>query len=294
MPRLSHLFIAILAGTMIGCNTIPITEQDVFMPKPSVTPSTFSVEGVDLDEFTLTVDDTLRLNAWHLTQPEARGTVLFFGGNGFYLVQSLGYIQALTAHPVNVVMFDYRGYGQSEGTPGVEAFKRDAEAAYRHVRDQLGVPAREILVHGHSLGTFLASYVGTTHRVGGMVLENPATNVNDWVKGLAPWYVRLFVSFEVDDDLQGESNLERLRTMNDTPLLTVAGAQDNITAPGMARTLHEEAATPHKSLVVVDEGGHNRLYEDAAYQSAYRQLLDRVLPLPEDESAAVSSGATAE
>jgi hypothetical protein len=294
MTRLLPLFIVLLASAMVGCNTIPITEQDVFMPKPSVTPSTFDVEGVQLEEFTLAVEDSVRLNAWHLTQPEARGTVLFFGGNGFYLVQSLGYIQALTAHPVNVVMFDYRGYGQSEGTPGVTAFKRDAEAAYRHVRDRLGVPPGRMLVHGHSLGTFLASYVGTTQEVGGIVLENPATNVNDWVKGLAPWYVRLFVSFEVDEDLQGESNLERLRAMSDTPLLTIAGAQDNITAPGMAQTLHDEAATPHKSLVVIDEGGHNRLYEEAAYQSAYRQLLDRVLPPREDAPEAVPSGAAAE
>jgi fermentation-respiration switch protein FrsA (DUF1100 family) len=278
MTRFLPLFVAFLAFTGMGCNTIPITEQDVFMPKPSVTPSTFDVEGVQLEEFALAVDDSVRLNAWHLTQPEARGTVLFFGGNGFYLVQSLGYIQALTAHPVNVVMFDYRGYGQSEGSPGVDAFKRDAEAAYRHVRDELGVSPRQILVHGHSLGTFLASYVGTTQEVGGIVLENPATNVNDWVKGLAPWYVRLFVSFEVDEDLQGESNLERLRAMGGTPLLTIAGAQDNITAPGMAQTLHDEADTTEKTLVVVEDGGHNQLYESTAYQDAYRQLLDRVLP----------------
>lgn len=296
--RRSVIGVVLLALVGMGCNTIPITEQDVFMPKPSVTPATFDVDGVQLEEFALAaVDDSIRLNAWHLTQPEARGTVLFFGGNGFYLVQSLGYIQALTAHPVNIVMFDYRGYGRSEGTPGVEAFKRDAETAYRYVRDQLGVPPQRILVHGHSLGTFLASYVGTTQAVGGIVLENPATNVNDWVKGLAPWYVRLFVSFEVDDDLQGESNLERVRTMDATPLLTIAGAQDNITAPGMARTLHEEAATPEKTLVVVDEGGHNQLYESTAYQDAYRQLLERVLrprELPSAEGDGRSSSVESE
>ncbi len=289
MRRFLAGFVLLLAFVGMGCNTIPITEQDVFMPKPSVTPATFDVEGVQLEEFALAVDDSIRLNAWHLTQPEARGTVLFFGGNGFYLVQSLGYIQALTTHPVNVVMFDYRGYGQSDGTPNVEAFKRDAEGAYRYVRDALGVPPPRIFVHGHSLGTFLASYVGTTYEVGGIVLENPATNVNDWVKGLAPWYVRLFVSFEVDDDLQGESNVERVRTMDNTPLLTIAGAQDNITAPGMARTLHEEAATSNKTLVVIDGGGHNRLYDDPAYQSAYRQLLDRVRSPEEAGSGAVSS-----
>jgi hypothetical protein len=273
------LFLVTLVST--GCNTIPINQEDVFMPKPSVTPASFDEKGVRLEEFYFPVDDTLRLNGWHLTQPGARATVLFFGGNGFYLVQSLGYIRALVRHPVNVVMFDYRGYGRSEGTPTVAAFKRDAVAAYQHVRDRFGVPAQRLIVHGHSLGTFLASLVGTQQEVGGIVLENPATNVNDWVKGLAPWYVRLFVSFEVDEALEGESNLARLREMGTTPLLTLGGAQDNVTAPDMARTLHREAQTTRKELVIIEEGGHNRLYENASYHAAYRQLLERVLsPAP--------------
>lgn len=272
---LGLLLLVTLIGA--GCNTIPISEEDVFMPKPSVTPASFDLEGVQLNEFYFAVDDTVRLNAWHLTQPDAQGTVLFFGGNGFYLVQSLGYIQALTRHPLNVMMFDYRGYGRSEGTPSVSALKRDALAAYRQVRNRMGVPADRIIVHGHSLGTFLATFVGTEQEVGGVVLENPATDVNDWVKGLAPWYVRLFLSFEIDGDLRGESNLERVRRMAGTPLLTVGGAQDNVTAPGMARELHQEAATPDKDLVIVEEGGHNRLYEATAYQAAYRQFLDRAL-----------------
>lgn len=270
-PLIPLLVIVVLVA---GCNTIPITEDDVFMPKPSVTPASFDVDGVQLEELYFAVDDSVRLNAWHLTRPDARATVLFFGGNGFYLVQSLGYIRALTQHPVNVFMFDYRGYGRSEGTPSVPAFKRDALAAYQQVRDRLGVPADRIVVHGHSLGTFLATYVGTERPVGGIVLENPATDVNDWVNGLAPWYVRLFVSFEVDEDLQDESNVGRLQRMPSVPLFIVAGGQDNITAPEMARTLYAEAATTQKQLVVIPDGGHNQLYETDAYQAGYRQLLE--------------------
>lgn len=262
----------------VGCNTIPIAEDDVFMPKPSVTPASFDVEGVRLAEHYFTVADTVRLNTWHLTQPDAQGTVLFFGGNGFYLVQSLGYIRALTQHPVNVVMFDYRGYGRSEGSPSVSALKQDALAMYQTVRDRMGVPAERIIVHGHSLGTFLATFVGAEQEVGGVVLENPATDVNDWVRGLAPWYVRLFVSFEIDEDLQGEGNVERLRGMGATPLFTIGGAQDNVTSPAMAQELHREAATPDKRLLIVEDGTHNRLYDAPSYQAAYRQWLERALP----------------
>jgi len=277
MPLRMVSLVVLVSLMGVGCNTIPINQEDVFMPKPSVTPASFDVEGVQLNELSVAVDDSVRLNAWHLTQPNARGTVLFFGGNGFYLVQSRGYIRALTRHPVNVMMFDYRGYGRSEGTPSVPDLKQDALAVYRQVRDEMAVPADRIIVHGHSLGTFLATFVGTEREVGGIVLENPATDVNDWVQGLAPWYVRLFVSFEIDKDLQGESNVERLQRANNTPLLTIGGAQDNVTAPVMAQELHREAATSDKHLLVVEEGGHNRLYEAASYEADYGRFLERAL-----------------
>lgn len=262
---------------LAGCSSIQIEEQNVFMPKPSVTPESFNVDGVRLEEHTVTVDDSVRLNAWHLTQPGARGTVLFFGGNGFYLVQSLGYIRALTRHPVDVWMFDYRGYGKSEGTPGVVTLKRDAEAMYQTLRTQFGIPAQQIVVHGHSLGTFLATYVEQHHEVAGVVLENPATNVDDWVSGLAPWYIRLFVSFDIEESLRAESNLEHVQQMT-APLLVMGGAQDNITSPDMAGRLYKEATTAEKELVIVDDGGHNELYKADAYQTAYDRLLEHALP----------------
>ena len=258
-----------------GCSTIQIDEEDVFLPKPSVTPESFAVDGVTLTEHYFAANDTLSLNAWHLTQPDAEATVLFFGGNGFYLVQSLGYIQALTDLPLNVVMWDYRGYGTSDGAPSVPAFKADALAAYRFATDSLGVAPDRLIVHGHSLGTFLASYVGTERRVAGVVLENPATDVQGWVRSVIPWYIRLFVSVEVDSTLRNESNQARLQAI-DRPLLVVGGTEDPVTAPEMARTLHEEAASPKKQLVMVEDGGHNELYDDPDYKTAYRTLIQHI------------------
>jgi hypothetical protein len=270
------LTLAVLATLLLaGCSNVRIDESDVFLPKPSVTPASFNMDGVSLNELYFTVDDSLQLNAWHLTQPDAEATVLFFGGNGFYLVQSLGYIRALTGFPVNVFMYDYRGYGRSDGEPSVPAFKRDAEAAYRLVTDSLGASPDRLVVHGHSLGTFLATHVASQQPAAGLVLENPATDVDGWVDSVVPWFVRLFVDLEVDDTLQGESNVAALRE-SDVPLLIVGGENDNVTSPDMARTLHDEAANTPKDLVIVEEGSHNELYTASAYQAAYAALLDTV------------------
>ena len=273
--RTAVLLLALLL--LAGCSTVPIQEQGVFMPKPSVTPQTFDEDGVTLDNRYIPVADSVALNAWHLTQPEADGTVLFFGGNGFYLVQSLGYIRALTRPPLNAFLHDYRGYGQSEGSPGVDVLKRDALALYDSLTTREGVDPDRLIVHGHSLGTFLATYVAEQRPVAGLVLENPATNVDDWVENLAPWYVRLFVSFEIDPALQGESNLRRVRSLKDVPLLIVGGSADQVTAPEMARTLHDEATTAPKKLVMIEGGGHNKLYAYGAYKAAYDRLVERVV-----------------
>ena len=266
----------VIGGVAVaGCTTVQIQEGDVFLPKPSITPANFNVDGVSLREMYVQ-SDSVRLNAWHLTRPDAKATVLFFGGNGFYLVQSRGYVEALADLPVNVLMFDYRGYGKSGGEPGVQAFKRDALRMYDVAVDSLGADPSRLIVHGHSLGTFMASHTAASKRVGGVVLENPATDVEGWIDGLAPWFVRLFVDFEVDPSLRGESNVEPLRTI-EVPVLIVGGENDNVTRPDMARMLHEKAISPGKELVVVEGGGHNRLYQDSTYVAAYRDLIETVV-----------------
>ena len=135
-----RLLLLVCASVLLtACSSITIGEQDVLYPKPSVTPQTFDLDGVSLTDTTIAVADTVNVNAWHLTQPEAGVTVLFFGGNGFYLVQSRGYLRALTRPPANAFLWDYRGYGRSEGTPGVEELKHDALAVYDSLRARTGV-----------------------------------------------------------------------------------------------------------------------------------------------------------
>jgi hypothetical protein len=285
---------AVLVGLLLlaGCSTITIDESTVFLPKPSVTPQTFDVPGVTLHELRLPVSDSVDVNAWHLTRSDAEATVLFYGGNGFYLVQSLGYIRALTDLPVNLLLWDYRGYGRSDGRPSVPALKDDAVTVYDSLTTARGAAPERVIVHGHSLGTFLASYVATEREVGGVVLENPATDVRGWIDSVAPWYLRLFVSFDVTEPLQGESNVERLQQAT-VPLLVVGGEEDEVTSPNMARTLHRRAASEKKELLIVEGGGHNRLYEEPAYRDAYRRLLERSLAAAPEPADAETAGAAA-
>ncbi len=249
------------------------------MPKPSITPATFSMDGVTLNERTITspnaAGDTVALNAWWLRPDSTNATVLFFGGQGFYLVQSSGYVEAFAALPARALLWDYRGYGKSEGEPTVEHLKQDALTVYDYVTGELGVDAERLVIHGHSLGTFMATYLANERTVGGVVLENPATNVEAWEKALLPWYLRLFVGFDFADSLRQEDNRTRIANI-ERPLLIVGGSDDGITPPEMAETLYNDARTSSKELVIVDGGGHNGLYASDSMRTAYQSLLDEV------------------
>jgi pimeloyl-ACP methyl ester carboxylesterase len=271
----SFLLLLGVSLVLVGCSALTISESDVFMPKSSVTPETFDLDGVTLHTQFLPVADSVQVNAWHLTKPDAKATVLFFGGNGFYLVQSRGYLRALTRPPTNALLWDYRGYGRSDGTPSVEAFRRDALALYDHLVNERGVDPDRLVVWGHSLGSFLATYVADKRSVAGVVLENPATNVDGWVDHLFPWYVRLFLGVDVDPALREEDNVARLRAVR-APLLVVAGEEDNVTDPAMARRLYDVAGSDHKNLVTVPGGGHNELYQKPVVQDAYAALVARI------------------
>lgn len=271
----SFVLVCVVSLLITGCSGLTIDEDDVFYPKPSVTPQTFSVDGVTLENRFLSVDDSVTVNAWHLTQPDSRATVLFFGGNGFYLVQSKSYLRALTRPKTNAFLWDYRGYGRSEGEPGVQAFRHDAVAMYDHLVKERGVDPERVIVWGHSLGSFLASYVAEQRAVGGVVLENPATNVDGWVKHLIPWYVRLFLGVEVDPILQGENNVDRVKALT-APLLVVAGEKDNVTDPAMAKRLHEVAGSADKRLLTVEGGTHNGLHDSLEVQRSFADFVTRV------------------
>lgn len=260
---------------VVACSAITIDEETVFQPKPSVTPETFTLEGVSLDVLSIPVTDRVDVNAWHLTRPAAETTVLFFGGNGFYLVQSHGYLRALTRPPVNALLWDYRGYGRSGGSPSANAVRNDALTVYDSLMAQPTVDPGQLIVWGHSMGSFLATHVATEREVGAVVLENPATNVDDWTSHLFPWYVRLFLGVEIDPALKNDDNLKRVQGL-EVPLLVVGGKEDPVTDPEMARRLHDAAGSESGRLVLVDGGTHNGLYEDPEVQDAYRSLVERV------------------
>lgn len=278
-PRLIAVLLVLVLLPACG-GGIPLDEDAVFQPRASLTPSTFDYENATLEELFFEADDGTRLNAWHIDRDDSRVTVLYFGGQGFNMVLARDFVTHMLADvPVDLFMIDYRGYGRSEGEPTVAQLKSDGLRAYEVLTERRGVGPGDIIVQGHSMGTFVASYVALEREVAGLVMESGATDVEGWTDALVPWYLRLFLRFDVGANLAGESNVERVQRI-EVPSLFIVGADDVITPPELTRELHEASAARDKTLEIIDKGDHNGLEAKPAFRSAYREFVESVVAAP--------------
>lgn len=260
-----------------ACTTVELRERQAFDAKRTVSTDLLQRLGVTREAGRLEVEPGVELSTWHLRKPGAQGTVLYFGGNGYLMVNAHDILLGVADGPVDVFTFDYRGYGESDGEPSVAATKRDALAVYDHLIGARGVDPDRLVLHGQSLGSFVAAYVADQRPVAGVVLETPVTNVEDLLGHLAPWWTRALIRFDVDPALASEDNLERVADLR-VPLLLIAGEEDPIAHPDMARALLEAAGSRDKQLAVLDGGSHNDLPPRADYRSHRARFLSRVLP----------------
>jgi fermentation-respiration switch protein FrsA (DUF1100 family) len=146
--------------------------------------------GRPFEDVFFKTNDGLALNGWFFpaafNSPRREMAVLVCHGNAGNISHRLELCQALLQTGVNVFLFDYRGYGRSEGRPGEEGTYCDAQAAHGWLVKR-GVVGRNILAFGESLGGGIASELALREACGGLILENTFSCLADLGAELFPW-----------------------------------------------------------------------------------------------------------
>ncbi len=274
MARFKIIFlIAVLA--IASCTTVNLTEKDAFDIKRTITPEFFENSSFEVEEVQIQSGDSLVLNGWYIHHDSSNGTVLYFGGNGFVMVTSYHIINSIIDQTVNLLVFDYRGYGENPGKPTVEGLKQDGLAAYNFLVSEKGIRPKNLAIHGHSLGSYIATYVASERQAAGLTLECPITDAKDWTGMLMPWFLKPLVKFDIETVLLENSNLERI-TKIEKPVLILAGESDPITPPGMAEKLYKAAKSSDKTLSIINGGGHNDLPLREMYKNSLNEFYRKI------------------
>jgi len=241
VSTVAGLYVAVCAAAFLAQRHL------VYFPgaAPPVDPS---AAGLAFEERGLTTADGLRLHAWWVRAADPQGVVIVCHGNAGSIAQRLHLARAFVSMGLDVLLFDYRGYGRSQGRPGEEGTYLDAEAAYDLVRGELGAPPERIVLYGESLGAAVAAELAGRRAAAALVLESGFTSLPDLGAEIYPWLpVRLLARLRY-------ATAEKLARV-DQPVLIVHSPADDIVPFAHAERLRS-AAGPDAALIETS-GGHN-------------------------------------
>jgi fermentation-respiration switch protein FrsA (DUF1100 family) len=175
---------------------------------------------------------------------------------------------------MSLLAFDYRGYGESDGAPSEQGLYRDADAAYRFLRQIRGVPANRIVVFGHSLGSAVAIDLASRQPVAGLIVEGALTSAVDRGQELYPYIpVRRIARSRF-------GSLDRVAGIR-VPKLFLHATRDEVIPLAHGRRLFDAAREP-KAFVEL-QGGHGDAFDvdSARYFGSIAEFLEHLEARPE-------------
>ncbi|MBI4424804.1 MAG: alpha/beta hydrolase [Elusimicrobia bacterium] len=222
--------------------------------------------GLAYETVRLTAADGVALHGWLVPGERHAPVVLLLHGNGGNISHRAQKAALLRGLGYSVFLLDYRGYGRSEGRPSEQGTYRDAMAAFRYLREVLGVHPNRLVYYGESLGCGVAVDLALRRPPAALILESPFTSVVDMGRLVFPMLpVRWLVFHRYD-------NLAKIPEVA-APLLVLHSPDDEIVPFEMGRRVYEAAREP-KAFAPL-RGSHNDGYLEAG--ARYAEEVERFL-----------------
>jgi fermentation-respiration switch protein FrsA (DUF1100 family) len=213
-----------------------------------------------------TTRDGVSLHGWFIPSPDTESVVLFCHGNAGNISHRLDSIRIFHDLGLSVFIFDYRGYGLSEGRPSEEGTYRDAEAAWNHLVEGRGIPSDRIILFGRSLGAAVAAHLAQTARPSALILESAFASVPE-IASHHYWYlpVRWLSRFKY-------ATAAYVRAVH-APTLVIHSRDDEINPIEQGRDVFRQANEPKVFLEISGDHNSGFLLSGARYTEGLRQFL---------------------
>ena len=232
--------------------------------KLAVTPEQI---GLVYESIEIKTSDEETIHGWFVPVSNAKGTVLFFHGNAGNISHRMDYIPMFQRLGYNLFMIDYRGYGQSSGSPTEAGTYLDAEAAWHYLTVDKNIAPSQIVLYGESLGGPIAAWLAAREEPGSLVLASTFTSVPSLAKTIYPFLpVSLIARYDYN-------TLESLASIT-APILVMHSPQDEVVPFEHGEHLFEAASEPKQFLTLA--GGHNTgfVFMREEWIIALRDFLD--------------------
>jgi len=198
------------------------------------------------EEIFIETDKKIKLKSWFIKKDlDKFKTILIFHGNAGNLFNRVYKLNELNKLDVNILLISWRGFSGNKGKPTEKNLYRDADESVKWLNNQ-GVISKNIILYGESLGTGVATELGTSNAFGGIILESPFTSIANAAKIYYPY---LPVNIILKDRYDSISKIKNINT----PIFIMHGKMDNIVPQQMGLELFEKANNPKYSYFPEDD-----------------------------------------
>ena len=227
--------------------------RSIFFPTREIS-ETPQALNLAYEEIFFKTEDGVGINAWFIpvqhpleNQKKRQYAVLFCHGNGGNISHRMEKIAMFHGLGFSVFIYDYRGYGKSEGRASEQGMYRDTRAAYEYLLKQKAIVPEALIVYGESLGAAAAVDLVAQTTVAALILEGAFSRAQDMAKELYPFLPGFVIQTKLD-------SLSKISNVS-CPLLFIHSEGDEIVPIELAHKLYNQAREPKTFLAI--EGDHN-------------------------------------
>jgi fermentation-respiration switch protein FrsA (DUF1100 family) len=263
---------AVVGGWLLICAAMYLLQDSmVYFPSARIA-RTPAEAGLDYEDVVLETEDGERLGAWLVRVPDARGTVIFCHGNAGNISHRVSTLRILAGLGMDVLIFDYRGFGTSTGDPSEEGLYADAMAAWRFLGARGTDPERTVIM-GRSLGGGVAVWLASQVDAAGLVAESTFTSAVDLGGEHYPFLpVGLLLRHRF-------ASIDRIAEVGE-PVLVAHSEEDTLIGVHHGQALFSAAMEPKQFLSLAGDHNDTVPTSGVSYIRGLDAFFTQVLPAP--------------
>jgi len=266
LTRTAAVFSILCLSFFWGC---PMENSFIFFPAREIQ-RTPEEAGLLYEDVSFSTEKGIRLNGWYIPSPEAEITLLWFHGNAGNISHRVENLRLVHDRlKTNIFIFDYRGYGRSEGSISEEGTYEDARAALQYLRNKKSVDSKRLVLFGRSLGAAVATHLAIQEDALALILETPFVSIEAMARVVLPF-------LPIGALLKTKYDVLEMIPRAKPPVLVLHGDRDDVVPYDQGRRVFEAARAP-KEFYTIRGASHNDTYVAGgeAYFAFLKDYIDR-------------------
>ena len=263
IPKIAFGSASVLAALYVGLSPRLATgmyQKRLFRPFP-FPEGDWDVEqlnGIKREDVYFLAADGSRLHGWMFRQPDAQYIAHYSHGNTGNITGRMRTIEMLLKAGLSVFIYDFRGYGRSEGKPSLTGICEDGVGAFDYLVKERGYKPSQVVLYGESMGTAVTAEVAAERPCAGIILQSGFSSlrrIGIEHMPLTKIYPRFMFPAPLLDCAERMSRDPR-------PLLIIHGHKDIVVPFAHAQEIYDRAAHP-KAMLELPEAAHSDIWATA-------------------------------